>query len=135
MSGAPRLSLYIDIIQPSATGTARLAANLRYIDSNEHPYTPRDGHNFHFQRLRADDSVIQKRNAYGQDDHDFKNNEVTAVCNDIATTFSGTTRTSSEDVKTAAINTGMPTFNDDTVTCTAVRTIHTAHCIITVIKA
>ena len=64
-----------------------------------------------------------------------RGNEVTAVCNDIATTFSGTTRTSSKDVKTAAINTGMSTINDDTVTCTAVRTIHTAHCIITVIKA
>ena len=57
------------------------------------------------------------------------------MCNDIATTFSGTTRTSSKDVKTAAINTGVPTINYDTVTCTTVRTIHTAHCIITVIKA
>ena len=72
MSGAPRLSLYIDIIHPSATGTARLAANLRCIDSSEHPDTPRDGYNFHFQRLRADDSVIQKRNAYEKDGHDFK---------------------------------------------------------------
>ena len=73
-SGAPRLSLYKDIIHPSAKGTARLAANLRYTDSSEHPCTPRDGHNFHFQRLRTDHSVLQKRNAYEQeqDGHDFQ---------------------------------------------------------------
>ena len=73
-SGAPRLSLYKNIIHPSAKGTARLAANLRYTDNNEHPYTPRDGHNLHFQRLRTDHSVLQKRNAYEQEQagHDFK---------------------------------------------------------------
>ena len=114
-SGAPRLSLYKDIIHQSAEGTARRAANLRYTDSTEHPYTPRDGHNLHFQWLRTDHSVLQKRNAYEQEQagHDFKRQQGDSACNDIATTFSGTTRTSSSDVTTAATNTGMPTINDD----------------------
>ena len=60
-----------------------------------------------------------------------RGSKVTVVCNDIATTFSGTTRTSSGDVTTAATNTGMPTINDDPDTCTAARTINTAHRIIT----
>ena len=63
-----------------------------------------------------------------------RGSKVTVVCNDIARTFSGTTRTSSGDVTTAAINTGMPTINNDPDTCTAARTIHTAHHIITVIN-
>ena len=64
-----------------------------------------------------------------------RGSKVTVVCNDIATTFSGTTRTSSGDVTTAATNAGMPTINDDPDTFTAARTIHTAHGIITVINA
>ena len=64
-----------------------------------------------------------------------RGSKVTVVCNDIARTFSGTTRTSSGDVTTAATNTGMPTINDDPDTRTAARTIHTAHRIITVINA
>ena len=64
-----------------------------------------------------------------------RDSKVTAVCNDIARTYSGTTRTSSGDVTTAATNTGMPTINDDPNTCTTARTIHTAHGIITVINA
>ena len=62
-----------------------------------------------------------------------RGSKVTVVCND--TTFSGTTRTPSSDVTTAATNTGMPTINDDPDTCTAARTIPTAHGIITVINA
>ena len=61
-------------------------------------------------------------------------NEVTVVCNDIATTFttfSEITRTFSGDVTTAATNTGVPTINDDPDTCTTARTIHTAYHIIT----
>ena len=74
VSAAPRLSLHKDNIHPSAKGTARLAANRRYTDSTKHPYTPRDGHDFHFQRLRRDHSVLHKRNTYKQeqDGHDFK---------------------------------------------------------------
>ena len=64
-----------------------------------------------------------------------RGSKVTVVCNDIATTFRGTTRTFSGAVTTAATNTGMPTINDDPDTCTAARTIHTAHRIITVINA
>ena len=64
-----------------------------------------------------------------------RGSKVTVVRNDIATTFSGTTRASNGDVTTAATNTGMPTINDDPDTCTAARTIHTAHGIITVINA
>ena len=73
-SGAPRLLLYKDIIHPSAKGIARLAANLTCIHSTKHSYTPRDDRNFHFQMLRADESMLQKRNAYKQqqDGHDFK---------------------------------------------------------------
>ena len=63
-----------------------------------------------------------------------RGSKVTVVCNDIETTFSGTTRTSSGDVTTAATNTGMPTINDDPDTCSAARNIHTAHHIITVIN-
>ena len=67
-----------------------------------------------------------------------RGNEMTLVCNDIATTFmtfSEITRTSSGYVTTAATNTGMPTMNHDPNTCTAARIIHTAHRIITVINA
>ena len=64
-----------------------------------------------------------------------RGSKVTVVCNDIAMTFSGTNRTSSGDVTTAATNTGMPTINYDPDTCTAARTIHTAHGIITMINA
>ena len=66
-----------------------------------------------------------------------RGNEMTLVCNDIATTFmtfSEITRTSSGYVTTAATNTGMPTMNHDPNTCTAARIIHTAHRIITVIS-
>ena len=56
-----------------------------------------------------------------------RGSKVTVVCNDIARTFSGATRTSSGDVTTAATNTGMLTINDDPVTCTTARTMINAH--------
>ena len=64
-----------------------------------------------------------------------RGSKVTVVCNDIATTFSVTTRASSGDVTMAATNTGMLTINDDPDTGTAARTIHTAPGIITVFNA
>ena len=131
-SGAPRLSLYKDI-HPSAKGTARLAANLRYTDSTKHLVTAITSISRGYVQTTASfkNATSANRNRMAMTSRGSK---VTVVCNDIATTFSGTTRTSSSDVTTAATDTGMPTINDDPDTCTAARTIHTAHRIITVIN-
>ena len=114
--------------------TARLPVNLRCIDSTECPYTPGDGHSFHFQRLCADDSVLQKRNAREQDGHDFKRQRGDSSVQRHRDDFQRDDQATSGDVTTAATNTGMPTINDDPDTCSAARNIHTAHHIITVIN-
>ena len=107
--------------------TARLPVNLRCIDSTECPYTPGDGHSFHFQRLCADDSVLQKRNAREQDGHDFKRQRGDSSVQRHRDDFQRDDQATSGDVTTAATNTGMLTINDDPVTCTTARTMINAH--------